>query len=65
MHYNINCIERRHYEFTKIPFGLKRTPITFQIVIVEFLRGIDGVVYQVYRDNLLVFNKTDEQHVEH
>ena len=39
--------ERGHYEFTRMPFGLKNAPITFQRLMDEFLRGIDDSVCQV------------------
>lgn len=57
--------ERGHYEFTRMPFGLKNAPITFQRLMDEFLRGLDEGVCQVYMDDLLVFSKTEEEHVDH
>lgn len=57
--------ERGHYEFTRMPFGLKNAPITFQRLMDEFLRGIDEGICQVYMDDLLVFSRSEEQHVEH
>lgn len=57
--------ERGHYEFTRMPFGLKNAPITFQRLMDEFLRGIDEDFCQVYMDDLLVFSRTEEQHVDH
>lgn len=50
--------ERLHYEFTRVPFGLKNVPITFKLLQDEFLRGIDESVRQIYMDDQLVFSKT-------
>ncbi|MGR0202303.1 reverse transcriptase family protein, partial [Klebsiella pneumoniae] len=57
--------ERGHYEFTRMPFGLKNAPITFQRLMDEFLRGIDEEMCQVYMDDLLVFSKTEDDHIKH
>lgn len=57
--------ERGHYEFTRMPFGLKNAPLTFQRLMDEFLRGIDESMCQVYMDDLLVFSKTLDEHIEH
>ncbi|MGR0243415.1 reverse transcriptase family protein [Klebsiella pneumoniae] len=57
--------ERGHYEFTRMPFGLKNAPITFQRLMDEFLRGIDEEMCQVYMDDLLVFSKTEADHIKH
>lgn len=57
--------ERGHFEFTRMPFGLKNAPITFQKFMDEFLRGLDEAFCQVYMDDLLVFSKTDDQHMDH
>ncbi|MGR0271986.1 reverse transcriptase domain-containing protein, partial [Klebsiella pneumoniae] len=51
-------------QFTRMPFGLKNAPITFQKLMDEFLRGVDEDVCQVYMDDLLVFSKTEKQHIE-
>lgn len=60
--------EQGHYEFTRIPSGLKNASITFQQLMDEFLRGIDEEIGQDYMDNglhLLVFRKTEQEYVEH
>ncbi|MGR0202322.1 reverse transcriptase family protein, partial [Klebsiella pneumoniae] len=48
-----------------MPFGLKNAPITFQRLMDEFLRGINESTCQVYMDDLLVFSKTEGEHVKH
>lgn len=57
--------ERGHYEFTRMPFGLKNAPITFQRLMDEFLRGVEESFCQVYMDDLLVFSPSESQHIEH
>lgn len=54
--------ERGHFEFTRMPFGLKNAPVTFQKLMDEFLRGLDESVCQVYMDDLLVFSKNEDTH---
>lgn len=57
--------ERGHYEFTRMPFGLKNAPITFQRFMDEFLRGLDEAFCQIYMDDLLVFSASESQHQDH
>lgn len=57
--------ERGHWEFTRMPFGLKNAPLTFQRLMDEFLRGIDESMCQVYMDDLIVFSRTEREHARH
>lgn len=61
-HRTVFTFERGHYEFTRMLFRLTNVLITFRLIH-EFLRGI--ALCQIYMDNLLVFSKTETDHVRH
>lgn len=56
---------RGHYEFTKMPFGLKNAPLTFQRLMDEFLRGLGEDYCQIYMDDLIVFSPSLSHHMDH
>lgn len=51
------------YEFLRLPFGLRNAAQTFQRFINEVLDGLDFIFS--YLDDILVFSKTDTEHIEH
>ncbi|KAL1138480.1 hypothetical protein AAG570_008543 [Ranatra chinensis] len=57
--------ERGNYEFTRMPFGLKNAPTTFQRLMDEFLVGLDYGAIQVYMDDIIVFSRSGQEHGEH
>lgn len=57
--------ERGHYEFLRMPFGLRNAPSTFQRLMDEFLEGLDERTVQVYMDDVVVFSKTWDEHIGH
>ena len=57
--------ERGHYEFLRMPFGLKNAPATFQRLMDEFLEGLDERVIQVYMDDIIVFSRNLAEHRVH
>ena len=57
--------ERGHYEFLRMPFGLKNAPATFQRLMDEFLEGLDENAVQVYMDDIVVFSPDRESHMKH
>src|SRR5205085_11536971 len=61
-----NCLQNeiRHFEYKVMPFGLCNAPATLQNMIHEVLREFldQGVV--VYLDDILVYSKTEEEHVK-
>jgi hypothetical protein len=53
-----------HYEYTVMPFGLTNAPATFQRLINNILRQYLDVTCICYLDDILVYSKTEEQHVK-
>ena len=53
------------YQFTRMPFGLMNSPITFQAMMSHVLRGLNWKFLLVYVDDILVFSRTFEEHLSH
>ncbi|XP_020298131.1 uncharacterized protein LOC109862475 [Pseudomyrmex gracilis] len=51
-----------HYEYTRMPFGLKNAPPTFQRIMNKKLKNLVGNSCFVYIDNIIVYGKTIEEH---
>lgn len=49
-----------HYEFLRLPFGLKSAPAYFQCVMSEILSGLIGIAVEVFIDDLIVYAETPE-----
>ncbi|KRH91929.1 transposable element, partial [Pseudoloma neurophilia] len=49
-----------HYEYNRMPFGLKNAPKSFQRIMEQVLSGIDCVT--IFVDDILIASKTEEQH---
>lgn len=47
-----------HYEYIRMPFGLKNAPATFQRLMNEVLSGLVGVICIVFYDDILVFGSS-------
>lgn len=52
-----------HYEFKRMPFGLKTAPATFQRAMDNVLRGLQGIHCLVYLDDIIVFSNSLQDHI--
>ena len=51
-----------HYQYLRMPFGLKGAPSTFQHIINTALTGLQGIICYVYLDDIVVYAKTLLEH---
>ena len=56
--------EDGHWEYTKMPFGLKNAPATFQRLMNSVLSGLTPKQCLVYLDDIIIFGNSLEQHNE-
>lgn len=51
-----------HYEYVRMPFGLKNAPATFQRLMDQVLTGLQGIEVFVYLDDIVVFSSSLREH---
>lgn len=51
-----------HYEFTRMPFGLKNAPATFQRLMNNVLSGLQGLKCFVYLDDIVIYADSLQTH---
>jgi hypothetical protein len=54
-----------HYEFIRLPMGLKNSPSIFQRVMNLVLTNILGKYAFIYIDDIVIYSKTAEDHLQH
>lgn len=55
--------ENGHYEYLRMPMGLKNSPATFQRIMDNILRGIQNEKCLVYLDDIIIFSTSLQEHV--
>jgi hypothetical protein len=56
--------ENGHWEFKRMPFGVCSAPATFQRVMDNILRGLQGEKCLVYLDDIIVYSASLEEHIQ-
>lgn len=56
--------ENGHYEYLRMPFGLRNAPATFQRVMEHILRGILNEKCLVYLDDIIIFSTSLQEHIQ-
>jgi hypothetical protein len=57
--------EEGHYEFKVMMFGFTNAPPAFQQMMTQYLRDFLGKFVEVYLDDILIYSKTWEEHLQH
>lgn len=55
----------RHLQFKRLPFGLKNSPAFFIKLTNKILKGLTGKFCAIYIDDVIVWSKTFEEHLDH
>lgn len=63
IHKTAFSVEHGHYEFLRMPMGLKNSPSTFQRVMDNVLKDLQNEVCLVYLDDIIVFSTSLQEHM--
>ncbi len=53
-----------HFEWTRMPFGLKGAPLTFQRTLNNIFGGVLGNSIYIYLDDIIIASKDTTSHIE-
>jgi transposase InsO family protein len=56
-------VEHGHFEFLRMPMGLKNSPSTFQRVMDNVLRDLQNTICLVYLDDIIIFSTSLQEHM--
>lgn len=56
-------VENGHFEYTRMPFGLKNAPATFQRVMDNVLKGLQNDICLVYMDDIIIYSTSLAEHI--
>lgn len=59
-----HSVEGGHYEFIRMPFGLKTAPATFQRLMNTILKEYPNKICLVYLDDIVIFSTSLQEHTE-
>ncbi|MBW0566617.1 hypothetical protein O181_106332, partial [Austropuccinia psidii MF-1] len=64
---HLTCFTTKHgsFEYLVMPFGLTNAPATFQNLVNDIFQDLLDVCVMVYLDDIMVFSKSEEEHVSH
>ncbi|MBW0466378.1 hypothetical protein O181_006093 [Austropuccinia psidii MF-1] len=64
---HLTCFRTKHgsYEYFVIPFGLTNAPASFQNLVNDIFYDLLNIYVVVYLDEIMVFSKTEEEHITH
>ncbi|MBW0559962.1 hypothetical protein O181_099677 [Austropuccinia psidii MF-1] len=64
---HLTCFRTKYgsYEYLVMPFGLTNAPASFQNLVNDIFQDLLNVYVVVYLDDIMVFSKSEEEHVTH
>lgn len=57
-------VEGGHYEYCRMPFGLKNAPSSFQRIMDNILRGLQNEICLVYLDDIIIYSTSLQEHID-
>jgi len=64
IHKTAFSVEDGHYEFLRMPFGLKTAPATFQRLMNYVLKEYINKICLVYLDDIIIYSTSLEEHID-